>query len=77
MIEGSIFIGTVIIGVTEAIRYLVAQVNGAVTIAVAALIGLLVALLDTHIGVTDITVAQGILIGLGSAGVVATAKRVG
>lgn len=77
MTEGVLFIGTVIAAVTEAIRLEVPRVNGAVTIAVAALVGLVVALLDTQIGVQDLTVAQGILTGLSAAGVVAVAKRIG
>lgn len=76
MIEGVVFITTIIIAVTEAIRLLVPKVNGAVTIGVAALVGILVALIDTQIGVQDITVAQGILAGLSSAGVVTVAKRI-
>lgn len=76
MIEGTLFIGAVIIAVTQAIKYLVPKVNGAVTIGVAALVGILVAVLDTHIGVRDITVAQGIMTGLASAGVTTVASKV-
>lgn len=75
--DSILFIGTVIAGVTEAIRLTFKDVNGAVTIVVAALVGLLVALVDTQVGVGDVTVAEGILAGLAAAGVVATAKRVG
>lgn len=76
MIEGAIFIGTIIIAITEAIKLLAPKVNGAVTIGIAALVGLLVALVDTEIGVADLTVAQGILTGLSAAGVVTVAKKV-
>jgi hypothetical protein len=76
MVESAVFIGTVIIAITQAIKYLAPRVNGAITILVAALVGLLVALLDTQIGVADISVAQGILIGLSSAGVVTVATKV-
>lgn len=72
-----VFIGTLIAGVTEAIRLAVPQVNGAVTIAVAALVGLLVAVLDTAIGLPDVSIATGISTGLATAGVVAAAKRIG
>lgn len=77
MIEGVIFIGTAIIAVTQALKFLVPNVNGAVTIFVAALLGLLVGLLDTHIGVTDLTVAQGIVAGLSAAGVHTVARQIG
>lgn len=75
--ESSIlFIGALIIAVTQAIKEVAPKVNGAVTVAVAALVGLLVALVDTHVGLTDITVAQGVLTGLSSAGVVTVAQKV-
>lgn len=76
MIDSVLFIGTIIIAITQAIKFLAPRVNGAVTILVTALVGLFVALLDTQIGVVDITVAQGILIGLSSAGVVTVASKV-
>ena len=77
MVDSVVFIGSIIAGITQAIRYLSPKVHGVVTIGVAALIGLLVALVDTQIGIADITIAQGILTGLGTAGVVATAAAVG
>lgn len=76
MIEATLFFGAVLVGITEAIRLLFPKVNGAVTIAVAVLVGVLIALVDTHIGVSDISLAQGILLGFGSAGTVAVAKKV-
>jgi len=75
--EATIFIGAVIAGVTEAIRALSPKVKGAVTVAVAVLVGVLVALVDTQVGVKDITLAQGIVIALGTVGVVGTAKKIG
>lgn len=75
MVDSVLFIGTVIIAITELIKYFVPKVTGPITIAVAALVGLLVALLDTNIGVVDISPALGIMTGLGAAGVVATAKK--
>ena len=70
-----VFIGTVIIAITEIIRRLVPHVNGSVTIAVAGLVGLLVAVLDIFIGLPDIDIAKGIMIGLSAAGVVAVAHH--
>jgi hypothetical protein len=77
MIEGSIFIGAVIIAVTQVVKYLNPQVNGALTIGVAVLVGILVALLDKKIGVVDLTVAQGIMVALAAVGVHATARQIG
>lgn len=77
MIEGTVFIGAVIVAVTEAIKDLSPKVQGWITVAVAALVGLLIALIDTNIGVEDLSIAQGVLIGLSAAGVVGTVKKVG
>lgn len=76
MIDSIVFIVTVIAAVVQVIKYYVPKVSGAVTIIVAALVGLVVALLDTHIGIENISIAQGILTGLSAAGVVTIAKNV-
>lgn len=77
LISGVVFIGAVIIAVTQFIKSIAPNVNGAVTIAVAVVVGIVVALLDTHIGVVDISVAQGILIALGAVGVHTTVSQIG
>jgi len=77
MVESAVFIGAGIIAVTQFVKFLVPKVHGAVTIAVAVAVGVLVALLDTSIGVADVTVAQGVLIALSAVGVHTTAKQVG
>lgn len=76
MIDSTIFIGTIIAGVTELLRTH-PKINGAYTIVAALVVGIVVALLDTSIGIKDISVAQGILIALGAVGVVGTAKKIG
>lgn len=75
MVEAALFIGTVIAGVTEFVKYIVPKVNGAVTIAVAVLVGVVVALVDAQIGVTDINVAEGIMTAFGTVGVVSLVKK--
>ena len=77
MVESAVFIGAGIIAVTQFVKFLVPKVHGAVTIAVAVAVGVLVALLDTSIGVADVTAAQGVLIALSAVGVHTTAKQVG
>jgi len=64
------FIGTIVVAGTQAVKLLVPQVNGAATILVAAILGLLVAAVDVHIGLNDISLALGVLTGLGASGVV-------
>lgn len=76
MIEAAVFFGAVIIGVTRFIKLLAPNVNGALTIAVSVGLGLLLAVIDTEIGVVDISIAEGILLGFGSSGVVNVAEKV-
>lgn len=77
MIEGAVFIGAVIIAVTQAVKFLVPAVSGALTIAIAVVVGVVVALLDTRIGVVDVTVAQGVMIALAAVGAHTTARQIG
>ena len=75
-ITGALFVGTVVIAVTEFIKHLNPNVKGALTIAIAAAVGLVVALVDVQIGVENLSVAQGILTGLSAAGIVAVAQKI-
>ena len=77
MVEATLFIALAIVGTTQFIKYVAPQINGAVTIGVAVLLGVLVGIFDTRIGVTDITVAAGIVIGLSAVGITTTASKVG
>lgn len=77
MVESTLFIGAVIIALTQVVKYVVPQVNGAVTILIAVLAGVVVGLVDQLIGVTDVTVAQGLMIALGAVGTLTTAQSVG
>lgn len=72
--ESIVLIGAIIIAITQAIKFLSPKVTGIVTVVVALIVGVAVALVDVHIGVKDITVAQGILIALGAIGVHTTAS---
>ena len=76
MIEGTIFIGAVVIALTQAIKLKFPNVDGAVTILIAAIIGGLIALVDQWIGVADLSVAAGIMAGLAAAGTVTVAKSI-
>lgn len=78
MVDSGIFLGAVIIAVTQAIKLAFPEkVHGVVTVGVAVALGVLLALVDTEIGVADISVAQGVLLALASVGVHTTASRVG
>ena len=75
--DSVILIGAVIIAITQAVKFLAPNIHGAVTIGVAVLVGVLVAFIDTEIGVVDITVAQGIVTALAAVGVHSTARQIG
>lgn len=77
LVQATLFIPLLIVAVTQIIKMFVPAVNGAVTILVALALGVLVSLLDTHIGVADVTVAQGIVLGLGAVGVTVLASKAG
>ena len=70
------FIGLAIIAVTEAIKQVAPGVNGAVTIVVSVLVGIVIALIDGLLGLPDITIAEGIMAALSASGVVTVAKKV-
>lgn len=75
MVEASIFIGAVIIAITQVIKYLSPAVKGLVTIGVAVVVGVVVALIDTQVGIKDVSIAQGILTALAAIGVHSTVNK--
>lgn len=77
MIEASIFIPLLILAVTQLIKRAFPNVVGWLTIIVAFLVGIVVALADTHIGIADITVAQGLIYALGAIGISVVANKAG
>lgn len=77
MVDAAIFIPLVIIAVTQMVKMALPQVTGFVTILVAFAVGLVVALVDQLIGVTDITIAQGLVHSLGAIGITAIASKAG
>lgn len=68
MIDSAIFIGAIIIAITQALKFLSPRITGIVTLVVAVIVGILVALVDKGVGLADISVAQGILIALAAIG---------
>lgn len=77
MVEATVFVPLIIVAVTQIIKMFVPKVNGGVTILVALGLGVVVALVDTLIGIADISVAQGIILGLGAVGVSVLAGKAG
>lgn len=77
MVDATLFIPLIIIAVTQMIKMALPQITGFVTILVAGVVGVLVALVDTSIGVADVTVAQGLVLALGAVGITAVAAKAG
>lgn len=77
MVDATLFIGAVIAGMTQLLKTTFPKISGSWTIVTAVLVGVLVAVIDKEVGVTDVTIAQGVMIAFGTAGVVGTAQMVG
>lgn len=77
MIDAITFIPLIIIAITQMIKMAFPQITGFVTIAVAFAVGVLVAVIDDSIGVTDITVAQGLVYALGAIAITTVAAKAG
>lgn len=77
MVEAAIFIPLIIVAVTQMIKMQFPQITGFLTILVAFVTGLVIALVDTVIGVTDISIAQGLVFALEAVGVTAIASKAG
>lgn len=72
-----VVVGLIVVGVVDAIKDLSPKVNGFVTVVVAALVGLVWALIDGQLGfVQDLTIAQGISAGLVASGAAGLAKKI-
>ena len=77
MVEATIFIPLIIIAVTQMVKMALPQINGFVTVLVALCVGVIVALIDTSIGVADVSIAEGIVAALGAVGISALASKSG
>lgn len=77
MVDAIVFIPLIIIAVTQMVKMVFPQVTGFLTILVAFAVGIVVALVDRSIGVTDITIAQGLVYALGAIGITAVAAKAG
>lgn len=78
MIEGAVFIGLVVVALVQLVKCVrVKDWDSVVTILSGAILGALVGIFDTRIGVVDISVAQGIMVGLGAVGGHTVARQIG
>lgn len=77
MIEAAIFIPFVIVAVTQVVKMALPQVTGYVTVLLALALGVVVALVDTSIGVENVSVAQGLVLAGSAVGISALASKAG
>lgn len=77
MVEATIFIPLLIIAVTQMLKMAFPQITGFLTIVVAFVVGIVVALVDKEIGVVDVTIAQGLVLALGAVGITTLASKAG
>lgn len=77
MVDAIVFIPLVIIAITQMVKMVFPQITGFLTILVAFGVGVVVALVDRSIGVTDISIAQGLVYALGAIGITAVAAKAG
>jgi hypothetical protein len=77
MVDASLFIPLVIVALTQLIKMGVPQVQGWVTVILAFVVGLVIALIDVLIGLTDISIAQGLIYALGAIGISVVAGKAG
>jgi len=77
MVEAAILIPLVIIALTQMLKQWVPGIYGKLTILIAFVVGIVVALIDGFIGVTDINIAQGILFALAAIGITTAAAKAG
>lgn len=75
--DAAIFIPLIIIAITQMIKMALPQITGFLTILIAFVVGLVVALIDEAIGVSDITIAQGLVLALSAVGITAIAAKAG
>lgn len=77
--DGVVFVGLVTVALVDAVKDTFPNVHGKWTVLAAGLVGGLIALLsgEVALGITELTFAEGVAAGLGAAGAVGVAKRVG
>lgn len=77
LVQASLFIPLLIVAITQLIKMALPAVVGWLTVIVALLVGIVVALIDTNIGVQNITIAQGIVYALGAIGITTVFSKAG
>lgn len=69
LITSTLFIGAIIVAITQVLKMLSPKITGLLTVVTAVVVGIVVALLSTPLGLDHITVAQGVWTALAAVGV--------
>jgi len=77
MVDASIFIPLVIVAITQMVKIWFPTVSGKLTILIALVVGVVIALIDGFIGVTDINIATGVMYALEAIGITAAFAKAG
>ena len=77
MVGAELFVPLVIVAITQMIKMAAPAVIGWLTILVAFGVGIVIALIDSVIGITDISIAQGIVYSLTAIGISIAAGKAG
>lgn len=77
MIDSTLFITTLIVALTQVLKFAHPAVSGIITILCAIVVGILVSVLALPLGIVHISIAQGILDGLAAVGIHTLASKVG
>lgn len=75
--DAVVFIGLVVVAITQMVKMAVPQIQGWVTIIVALAVSLIISLVDGLIGVADITIAQAFVAWFEAVGLAALAGKAG
>lgn len=76
--DAVVFLSVVILALTQLVKMaLPERVQGWITIIIAFALGILIALIDTFIGVADVSIAEGIYASLGAIGISAAFSKAG
>ncbi len=76
--DAVLFLSVVIIALTQMVKMAVPdRITGFVTILIALVIGVLVAVFDNALGIVDVSIAQGIVAALGAVGITTAASKAG
>lgn len=76
--EAVLFLSVVVVALTQLVKMALPEaVHGWITVIIAFVVGIVVALVDTLIGVADISIAEGLVASLGAIGISTAFSKAG